>query len=170
MRSIYKSNAMVAFLVLFSPPVALHYMVAVENAPPIKLVVLGFVVLVYLLMQFVLLNRYLFPYVQERGKVSKSILIIGIIGILLVQSVTTMILGTNMVLESQLIPGLLALGGFSSVFAISYATAKNLVVAERKLELNPVSVFETLGAFMALPIGIWFLQPRIKRVLNSECI
>lgn len=71
----------------------------------------------------------------------------------------------------QEMPGFIVPLHLLAMFAIFYSlvfTAKQIVTLERK---QPVSFFEYSGPFFLFwffPIGVWFIQPRVNKMLGNN--
>lgn len=75
--------------------------------------------------------------------------------------------GSEIYLEGAL--AFIGLYFFFALFQVFYSTAKRLVMAEKQKNIALSDFIGEFFLFVIFPIGIWFLQPRIKKtIIKSE--
>ncbi len=65
----------------------------------------------------------------------------------------------------SILVGVVTVGSFVYVM---YFLSKCLVIAEKRLDIIFMDYFETFLLFLFYPVGIWWLQPRVKKVLTDN--
>ena len=57
-----------------------------------------------------------------------------------------------------------------SLVALIFFSSKNLIKEEDVLGINSPRIFSTFFLFWFFPVGIWFLQPRVNKVMRKKAV